>query len=492
MKNTDKDLHLTKKILRYSFLLLISMSLFFVSCKDLLEEAPKAVAEELFYNTIEEIESSANAIYPPLSWWRVEQTLILDAHTDWGYGRGSRADYNSFQGFNSSNINQAGNRWNSYYLGIRNANILIKNASEATSLDQNDVKKYIGEAKFIRALAYFDLVRNWGSVPLRTVDNMTEQDIEKSPVETIYDFIITDLLAGEADLPETQVHIGRPTKYSAKTLLADVYLTLGNFAEARDKANEVIQSGKYSLVPVESKEDFQINLFGPDIITTPEEIFYFKYKRESDYGNWILFVLNHPSTGNFNFGGAFAHYSDSKLPFHQNWEDGDIRKELWDQVDFGSGPTTLVSNKYRDTEAVERARGAGNDMPIYRYAEVLLIYAEASSMAANGPTAEGIEALNKVHRRAYGMDPNTPSSIDFNISDYDKDRFLDLVLKERGYEFVFEGKRWYDLKRTGKAREIIEPAKGVTIAEKHFLWPIPLSELNYNKALDGSDQNPGY
>lgn len=90
------------------------------------------------------------------------------------------------------------------------------------------------------------------------------------------------------------------------------------------------------------------------------------------------------------------------------------------------------------------------------------------------------------------MDPNTASSVDFNLSDYNKETFLDLVLQERAYEFIFEGKRWYDLKRTGKAREIIEPAKGVTIAEKHFLWPIPISELSYNKALDGSDQNPVY
>jgi hypothetical protein len=492
MKNTYLFIHFSKSIFRYFFLFLISISLFLVSCEDLLEEEPKAIAEELFYNTIEEIESAANAIYPPLNSQRVEQTVILDTHTDWGYGRGSRADYNSFQGFNSGNVNNAGNRWNSYYLGIRNANILIKNASEATSLDQNDVQKYIGEAKFLRALAYFDLVRNWGSIPLRTLENMTEPDVEKSPVETIYDFIIADLLAAEVDLPETQAHVGRPTKYSAKTLLADVYLTVGNFAEARDKANDVIQSEKHSLVPVEKKEDFQLNLFGPDIVTTPEEIFYFKCTREPGFGNWILFVINHPSTGNFNFGGAYAHYSDTELPLYQNWEDGDIRKELWDQIDFGLGATTLVSNKYRDTEAVERGRGAGNDMPIYRYAEVLLIYAEASSMAGNGPTAEGIEALNKVRRRAYGMDPNTASSIDFNLSDYNKDTFLDLVLQERAYEFIFEGKRWYDLKRTGKEKEMIEPAKGVTIAERHYLWPIPISELNYNKALDGSDQNPGY
>ena len=276
-------------------------------------------------------------------------------------------------------------------------------------------------------------------------------------------------------------------------MLADVYLTLDKYVEARDKANEVMQSDKYSLVPVKTKTDFQWNLFGPEIITTPEEIFYLKYTRQPGEGNWILFVLNSPQTENFNFGGAYAHYSDATNPFYMSWDDSDIRKSLWDKIDFGLGPNTLVSSKYIDPDAVERSNGAGNDLPIYRYADVLLIYAEASCMATNGPTAEGIEALNKVHRRAFGKDPDLPSEVDFNIDDYTKSTFQDLVLQERAYEFIFEGKRWYDLIRTGKAAEVIEAAKGITISEKAYLWPIPATELDYNKALDPSvDQNPGY
>jgi hypothetical protein len=153
----------------------------------------------------------------------------------------------------------------------------------------------------------------------------------------------------------------------------------------------------------------------------------------------------------------------------------------------------LVSNKYIDKAAVEQNLGAGNDLPLYRYADALLIYAEASCLAANGPTAEGVEALNEVRRRAYGANPKEPSTVDFNLADYDVDSFQDLVLQERAYEFIFEGKRWYDLKRTGKAAEVILAAKGVTVAEKAYLWPIPSSELSYNQALDPeTDQNPGY
>jgi len=477
-------------ILTWSILLMLSL---FISCEDILEEKPKTVAVENFYNTAEEVEAAVNSIYPPISGIIVEQTVILDTHTDWGYGRGSRADYNAMQGFNAANINNAGSRWNAFYLSVRNANLVIKNAPNGSSISKSDIDKNVAEAKFLRAFAYFQLVRNWGSIPLRTEENMTIIDLAKSPVQDVYDLILSDLNFAENNLPEVQSLIGKPTKYSAKTMLADVYLTLGNYPQARDKSNEVIQSKKYSLVPVTTKTDFQWNIYGPTITTTPEEIFYFKYTRQASYGNWILWVLNHPSTGNFNFGGAYAHYSDATNPFYLSWSDDDIRKQLWDKINFGLGPNTLVSSKYIDPNSVEQSRGAGNDLPVYRYSEALLIYAESSCLASNGPTTEGIEALNKVHRRAYGKNPEIPSEIDFIISDYDQNTFQDLVLQEKAYEFIFEGKRWYDLKRTGKAAQVIKAVKGITIAEKAYLWPIPTSEIDFNKALDpATDQNPGY
>lgn len=493
MKNIKIYLHYAgghMKFLLGYFLLIVVLA----SCNKLLVEKPKTVAVETFYNTAQEIESATNAIYQPLrSNNMVEQIVILDAHTDWGYGRGSRADYNAMQGFNAANVNNAGARWNTFYLAIRNANLVIQNAPNGSSISPEAVNRNVGEAKFLRAFSYFQLVRNWGGIPLRTEENMTERDLAKSSVDEVYSLIVADLKYAESNLPEVQTLVGKPTKYAAKTMLADVYLTLGKYSEAASEAGDVIQSNKYSLVPVTGKHDFQWNLFGPTVVTTPEEIFYFKYARQPGQGNWILWVLSHPSTGNFNFGGAYAHYSDATNPFYISWNDNDIRKSLWDKIDFGLGPNTLVSSKYVDPDAIEKDRGAGNDLPIYRYADALLIYAEATGMASSGPTAEGMEALNKVHRRAYGKDPNAPSDVDFNISDFDKNTFRDLVLQERAYEFIFEGKRWYDLKRTGEAAEVFLATKGITIAEKAYLWPIPDSELNFNKALNpATDQNPGY
>ena len=466
--------------------------IFFAGCSnDILEEEPRTVAAELFYNTSEEVEAAVNAAYAPIRSTYAEQIAVLDAHTDWGYGRGSRSDYNNFEGFNSGNINTAGSRWNAFYQSIRNANFVIGNAPEGSSISKSEIDLFVGEAKFMRALNYFILVRNWAGVPLRTDSNMDEIDVAKSSPEEVYDFILQDLRDAENKLPEEPRNIGRPTTYAVKSLLADVYLTMGMYKEAASKALEVIQSNKFSLVPATSIEDLQYNLFGPDLLTSSEEIFYFKYTHQVGEGNWLLFVLNHPSTGLFNFGGAYAHYSDSSNPFYINWKDNDLRKHLWDQIDFGLGATTLVSKKYVDQEAVG-TRGAGNDLPVYRYAEILLIYAEATARVSGGPTTEAMETLNKVHRRAYGQEINAPSTFDFNIEDYDLDSFIDLVLDERAYEFIFEGKRWYDLKRTGKAAETILEVKGITIAEKHYLWPIPISEIDFNNAMGSEDQNPGY
>ena len=124
---------------------------------------------------------------------------------------------------------------------------------------------------------------------------------------------------------------------------------------------------------------------------------------------------------------------------------------------------------------------------------MLLIYAEAANNANNGPTELAVECLNKVHRRAYGYNPESPSPVDFKVGDYDKDSFFELVFQEKGYETILECKRWLDLVRTGKAAKLIKTAEGIDLNESMYLWPIPISETNYNKAIDPvTDQNPGY
>jgi len=463
------------------------------ACEDVLQEAPKSLAVETFFNTATEVETATNLIYSPLrnSNYAVYEAT-LECQADYTSGRGSWAPLHNFQGLDDANITRVGGLWNAFYLSIRNANLVIRNAPNGKSISKADVTKYVAEAKFMRAFNYFQLVRNWAGVPLRTEVTMDEINLKRSTADEVYTQILTDLTEAETNLPDNPAVAGRPTKWAAKTMLADVYLQVGKFAEARDKSDEVIKSKKFSFVPTTTKADFQMKVWGPDLVSTTEEIFYLKYARQVNQGNYMLWISNHPDTKLFNFGGAYVLYLDVAGTYYKSWNAGDLRKGLWDLINFGLGANTLVSSKFVDQQAVSQI-GAGNDDPVYGYADVLLIYAEASSRAGNGPTAAGMEALNQVHRRAFGKTPAAASSVDYNLADYNAATFLDLVLTERSYEFQLEGKRWLDLKRTGKLKEAILAATGKTVADKHLLWPIPVSEMNYNKGLDPTkDQNPGY
>ncbi|WP_276485129.1 RagB/SusD family nutrient uptake outer membrane protein [Paraflavitalea pollutisoli] len=481
------------------FVQLIALSLCLGSCSKTLQEDPYSIAEETFYNTPAEVAAGANAMYNPLkgvSSLGGLYTIQLECYADYMYGRGSHAPLNDYAGLDNTNVTRVGDMWKAFYQSIRNANIIIKRAPEGTKISPADVAKFVGEAKFMRALNYFHMVRNWGGVPLRTEKNMLDVDLKRNTIEEVYAFIVADLLDAETNLPDVARLVGAPSKWSAKTLLADVYLNLGKWVEARDKANEVILSGKHSLVNVTVADDFE-RIFGADVVTTPEEIFYLKFSRlGNNMGFHYVMYAHYPGSGYFPPGGFYTNYSDSDvIPVMKNWDRADLRYVYnWYPKTFGLGNTTILNRKFRDLKATGQSN-AGNDYPLYRYADLLLIYAEAANRAANGPTADAMEKLNMIRRRAYGANPSVANAaVDFKLSDYNSmSSFLDLVVRERLYETCYEGKRWLDLKRLGIVKQVVFAAKGKTVADKHLLWPIPVNELNYNHAIDPiKDQNPGY
>jgi hypothetical protein len=469
-----------------------------ISCEEVLVEKPKAVAVETFYNTASEVEAAVNAAYSAL---RATNGITgqlgaqLEAYTDYSYGRGSYQVLSDFQGLNSTNVPRTDDGWRSFYLAIRNANLVIQNAPKGSSISQADITKYVAEAKYVRAFAYFWLVRNWGGVPIRTEAQLAEPNVKRSTPDEVYALILNDLKEAEANLPETGAQVGRATKWAAKAALAEVYFTRNQYADARDKADEIIKSGKFSLVPAATAADFDAKIFGPAVVTSSEEIWYLKATRQAGQGMYLAMFAHHPGARLHGAGGFYAHYSDSETnPIMKNWDSKDLRKQaFWYSWDIGLGKTSILCKKFSDPLAVGDA-GAGNDFPIYRYADVLLMYAEAASRAGTGPTAAAMEAVNQVHRRAYGHIPTQVSDVDYKLADYTATTFNDLVLRERGYETQYEAKRWLDLKRLGvpKLKEMIKVATGKDVADKHLFWPIPVGELNYNTALAPTDQNPGY
>ncbi|MBV6640647.1 MAG: RagB/SusD family nutrient uptake outer membrane protein [Cyclobacteriaceae bacterium] len=472
-------------------ILVIACSLVY-SCEDILEESPKSIAVETFYNTLSEAETAVNAIYLPIGENLHNGEIgINSVLSEFTYGRGSWAALNSYTGLNDTWKTRISGRWTSDYLAIRNANIVIGNLPSAPALDQDDKDRLVAEAKFLRAFVYFQLVRNWGGVPIRTEENIFEINLARSSEDEVYDFIIGDLLDAEEALPDEPRLIGTPSVWAAKTLLADVYLHLEMYTEASTKSNEVINSGQFALVPVNSTDDFQ-NIFGADVVTTNEEIFYSRFSHVSGQGNVWPGLMAHPATGLYGTAGVYGVYSLSSNLAYQAWDDDDFRKGQWFSWDIGVGPNTLLSMKFIDP-GTPGLTGGASPVTWYRYADVLLIFSEANARSNNSPTAAAVEAINQVHRRAYGYDPLSASPMDFNAGDYDLSGFLDLIVQERGYEFELEGKRWLDLKRLNKAQDVISTIKGEDVPQLNYLWPIPINEFNFNLGLDpNTDQNPGY
>lgn len=459
-------------------------------CSDILDEHPKAIAGETFYNTVDEIESALNGVYQPIHRGQFTSYFtLLEALPDNVYGKGSLASISEYKGFSTANITNMGNVWTGLYLSIRNANLIIDKTPAASDVSEEKKEELLAEARFLRAFDYFQLVRLWAGVPIRTEENMEVVELPRSSVDEVYQLIVSDLEWAENRLPETPRLLGTPSRWVAKTLLADVYLNLKEYEKARDKSKEVIDSGVYSLVPVRQPGDFE-NIYGADLLTSTEEVFYFKY---TDQMQWELMNFFHITGDGYKPYGNnwFSFFTYTTNPFYKEWDDADLRKQhMFYAWDIGMGENTLLFKKWIDPNGTS---GASNDWPIYRYPEVLLIYAEAANEMAGGPTETAMETLNQVRRRGYGHDPLTPSSVDLHVEDYKKDSFFRLVLRERGYEMILECKRWLDLVRTGLAAEYIKDGKGMELDPTMLLWPIPVVETNYNKAIDPvKDQNPGY
>ena len=483
-----------KKVILFGLLVLMH-----TSCSEFLEEVPMdRLTEVNFYTTLEEAVSAVSAIYVPLrdnlddNYW-----TNIDILSDYWMGRGSTRPMSIYQGLDQTNINRTSATWGHLYRGVRNANIAIERIQEMETIIEEEKAPLIAEARFLRGYTYFNLVRLYGPVPLY-LETVVE-DMSRKPLDEVYTAIINDLKAGEIDLPDTPDQFGHPTKWSAKAMLAEVYLTTGDFLAAKNKAKEIIDANVYSLVEVSVADDFN-KIFGPGANGTTEEVFYLKFSHEdgTTYPHKLLWDKDQYSPF-----GSYVTYGLTNNNFLLNWNSNDLRKQfnIFSQyinrytgaVETLPTSTPILSCKYRDLAAPSNGNYA-NDATILRYADVLLTYSEAAVMADNAVTATAVEYLNKIKRRAYGYPSGSVSPVDYPATGWTVSSFRDVVIQERGYELFLEGKRWFDLKRLGpdKLKEICLLNKGFEVKDLHLLWPIPQQEINTNPDIDPEDQNPGY
>ena len=382
-------------------------------------------------------------------------------------------------------------RWTTFYEAIGKANLIIRTIENDKSLADNIKAPFKAEAYFIRATCYWWLVRMFGSVPLRLIpiENSDNTSIPLSDSKTIIDQIVKDLIFAEANLPlkVAEANTGRATQGAAKMELADVYLWQKDYTNARLKAKEVIDNkAKYGYDLVKTLE----TLYSPSSPTNSEEIFAIKFSQQKALGS---FLPTYAFEGRALQAGLAARGISALMvrdcPLIKGWDKKDLRR-TWNLIDtITLNGVKIRANllpgaiymfgKYRDGAAPEET-AAGNDFYLYRYADALLIFAECENQL-NGPTAEAYTAVNQVRRRGYGVDlTKTSATADFP-SGLSKQAFDDLIFTERGYEFMYECKRWWDMVRTGRSADV---AKGAgRPAPTRFTLFLPDVEIVNNPAI---------
>ncbi|QIH34345.1 RagB/SusD family nutrient uptake outer membrane protein [Sphingobacterium sp. DR205] len=474
-----------------------SISLLFVlltgiSCSKLTEKPESALVSEQFYLNQGQAVAAVTGTYRKL--YETGQSLYnslfqigVEMATD-DYEAGPRARNAHVRAISNLTHDASNDRmeqlWKQSYDAINASNLNIVNieAMNQNQIDATVQQRLVNEAKFLRALHYFNLVRWFGPVPLviRPTEGLSAQElyVAKASEDEVYAQIINDLKAASS-LPNYKNYgdadKGRATSGAAKSLLAKVYLTRLDWTNAKLLAKDVIDKEGYALFP-----DFS-DVFNIDKKNGIEHIFSAQFKGNSGYQGNSLASRSAPA----DIPGINGDYADA---LHA---EGGLYKSfaLTDKrlsVTFTTGMISPTDgkyyaltkpqfNKYYDQTVVGNQAQSSKNTPIIRYAEVLLILAEAEN-ELNGPTQEARDAINAVRIRA-GVE---------KLSDTEsKDSFRELVFEERRKELVYEYQRWFDLVRRGANYYItkLKTAGKTNAAARHLHFPTPQRELNLNPKL---------
>ena len=360
--------------------------------------------------------------------------------------------------------------WANFNNNVYRCNLLLDQIDGA-NFAENLKKQYKGEAMFIRALNYFNMYRIWGGVPAtkHVVSAAEALKVARYSDEQMFDLIAGDLkeIVDNNYLPETysSADMGRATSGAAKALLGKVYLTFHKWTEAKDILSQLI--GKYQLVsPI-------AQVFNVDNKNNNEIIFAVHFNKEIEgEGHSYWYNLTNASDD--------TNQTSSLL---NTFPTGDARKDLITYVQVEKN--VRLMNKFYDTKS-PTFKTVGNDQILLRYADVLLMYAEALNEiqydASEGSLA--LKYLNAVRQRA-GISNLTVKQLPT------QEKFRKGILVERQREFPYEGQRWFDLVRMGFAKSVMAE-NGVEIKDYQLLFPIPQQEIE--KVGDKSIlwQNPGY
>jgi hypothetical protein len=486
------------------YIILIAAMFFSVACSNnFLDKAPlDTINTANFFQTKEDAIAAINGAYQPLQWpklynMRMWTTDIMAGNSIVGAGGGTDGIETQDEANFVTTTDNPGvlDLWRGPAPGILRCNIVLQKVPDM-NIDKDLKNRIIGEAKFLRGLYYFILVRFFGDVPLITVPQEPGDDLrpKRTDKAKVYEQIIADLTDAEQLLPPRSDYsgndVGRASKGAAAGLLAKVYLTLGEWDKVVSLANEVESLG-YALNP-NYADNFDVNNKN-----SVESLFEIQYTANAGEGFWDnknqaswLSTFTGPRNSNMVAGGWG--WNQPTQEFVDSYEPGDLRKDVtilydgcpqFDGMDYDPGYSNTGYNlrKFLVTKSIAPTYDSSPmDFPVLRYADVLLMKAEALNNL--GKTSEAEAPLNEVRARA-GLPAVTGlSQADFKAK----------VLHERRMELAFEGQRWFDLIRVDNGDyglNFLHSIGKVNATSKFLLLPIPQKEIDANPNLT---QNPGY
>jgi hypothetical protein len=482
-----------RKINHYNVVTIIIFLIFTGCSKKFLDvEPPSVLTGTSYYRNATDAEAAITAAY----------SSVRNLNTD-NYAKITEAPLNDIVIFNTQGLNLdswtldpndgiADDVWQGAYEGIFRANLVLQHIP-VINMDKAEQSRILGEAFFLRALFYWQLSTVFGGVPIVTVADPSDPSkavVPNSTVDDINNLMIADLKQAINNLPwksaYTAVDLGRVSKGAAQSLLGKVFLYAKNYPMAETYLDSVISSGEYQLVP-----NFTDLLITDNNV---ESIFEIQYaditgqgtvRVENDYpqgqGGFSNLLPTQALVNAYeSISGSNAINGKDPRLFYSIFQDGDpydavspVFKKSWTPTGFakkkGSYPVIRTNNA-----------NLGRDFSIIRFADVLLMYAEAAN--ENGHMPAAISAINRVRKRV-GM-PDLPNA---QYPAATKSQVFDAIVHERRVELAFEHNQLNDLQRWGTAATVLGPSGYVSPKNRYF--PIPQQELNNNPLLK---QNMGY
>lgn len=507
---------------------IFAAALLFSSCADLEQISLSSIDRDNFYQSKVDIETAINGIYQEFTvdgfygMFNNQSIYINDLQTDYvkAGAQTNSAHIRELSNFAVQPTNLfVGYAWEEHYTAINRANVVIDKVSDATWLDDQSRQNYINESRFLRGLMYFNLVRYFGGVPIVLHDGEGE-GAPRNTIDEVFEQIVSDFTAAE-NLPAG--YSNRDSKASslaATALLSKVYLEWAQTSTEKGKANQsvyyqkaidyaqkVIDSGKYRLL------DKFIDNWSVDKKNGAEHIFSIEHDRtvNGNVTGHCTFATNWSNSEPVLLATSDRYYEESD-PKDQR-RDGSWAKRIYNPntgtdfvFDIPRFRKYIDSLNYANPASSGNAAGQSTNTTVIRYAEVLLIKAEAEN-ELNGPTVAAYDAINQVRRRAYWSPYDnvqyTPSDgSPLELSGLTQEEFREKLREERRLEFILEGQRWFDLKRWHilvkyvkahtPSNDVVsgtKTTKAENVSKKNYYLPLPQDQIILNPNLE---QNWGY